>query len=246
MTLWPDDYCEIMLSLLTYHQDFFMSRLAMTADHGTTEIEELSETTKHNGQYESCNISSNTSKTSKFMDLPTEIHTLVADHLTYPDLLSLIHSHPQFFHHAYIRTSKIARIDWLIQRAYNHLPLPIMSRCWLSDDREFVDNAEVRRFIRRRRRHLECAEVYLKGKSSGCCFVIEGRSCPLLAENMKKLKREQDGKPWKIDLFRARILPVSSSWRLLDLFMACWWTGAIMLGVLSVVVLGLLQSLAYR
>lgn len=175
------------------------------------------------------------------MALPIEIHTMVAEQLTYPDLLALIYSHPRFQSHPYIRTSKIARIDWLIQRAYNNLPLPKMSRCWLSNDREFVDNVEVKRFIQRRRRHLECAEVFQKGKSDGCCFVVEGRRCPLLAENIMKLKRERGEYAWRISAFNATVtLQQSRLWQALCNY-RYWWYAPMLVALFALVAQRLLK-----
>lgn len=126
-----------------------------------------------------------------FLALPPEIHSLIASQLPYPDLLALTLTHPTFLDHPLVHTSKSSRVDWLIDRAMKRLPLPSQSRCRWSSDGEFVSNAEVVAILRRRRNHLECAEMFSKGKSSGTCFVVEGRDCFCLAEGVKDSQGER-------------------------------------------------------
>lgn len=125
-----------------------------------------------------------------FLDLPPEIHTLIANELPYPDLLSLTLSHPHFIAHPHIHTTKTARVDWLLSRATQHLPLPTQTRCRWSSDREFVSNAEVKSIMRRRRLHAECAEVWERGHSAGECLVFGGNErCPRIHEGEPRKDR---------------------------------------------------------
>lgn len=122
-----------------------------------------------------------------FLSLPSEIHQLVAENLAYPDLLSLTLTHPLFYQHPYIRTSKSSRVDWLIDRARLHLPIPAQRRCRWSSDLEFVSNAEVVEILRKRRHHEECAEVFLRGRSDGICFVNDSKTCQHLSDHVHQL-----------------------------------------------------------
>lgn len=160
-----------------------------------------------------------------FLDLPTEIHLLITAKLPYPDLLSLTLTHPKFYNHPCIRTSKTARVDWLIDRTIRRLPLPTASKCRWSSDREFVSNPEVVRFLRRRRLHLECAEVFSRGLSSGGCLVLDGCICPQLDESMEVLEDEDRTHIWNLAGFKKRakslrsrhydnIAAILTSWRM--------------------------------
>ena len=131
------------------------------------------------------------SQVSALLGLPLELHELVAFHLPYPDLLALTLTHPVFYHHPTIKTSKVIRVEWLIDRASQRLPLPSQSRCRWSSDKEFVSHPEILDMIRRRRKHLDCAEyVAARGPRRASCFVIEGQSCPFLAESTINLSKE--------------------------------------------------------
>lgn len=125
------------------------------------------------------------------LDLPPEIQFLISEKLAYPDLLALTITHPHFQNHSLVRTSKTARNDWLIDRASHHLALPSRRQCRWSSDREFVSNPEVVDILRRRRRHLECAELCMKGRTEGICLVLEGQLCPYLDESNQYLRNEK-------------------------------------------------------
>ena len=57
------------------------------------------------------------------LDLPPEVLLhLIHPYLSYPDLLALKHTHPIFFHSLKIKVRH--RVDWLLDRATQHLPLP--------------------------------------------------------------------------------------------------------------------------
>lgn len=90
-----------------------------------------------------------------------------------------------------VRTSKTARVDWLIDRALHRLALPSHGQCRWSSDREFVSNPEIIEILRRRRKHLECAEIHAKGQTEGTCLVLDGRLCPYLTESNQYLRNEK-------------------------------------------------------
>jgi len=138
-----------------------------------------------------------------FLSLPPEIHQLIASQLPYPDLLALTLAHPTFRYHSLIRTSKSSRVEWLVDRAMRRLPLPSQSRCRWSSDKEFLSNAEVVQILRRRRQHLECAEIFLKGRNGGACLVVEGGGCAYLAENVEYLHMERWKTKLGLDMLRA-------------------------------------------
>lgn len=140
-----------------------------------------------------------------FLALPPEIHYQIASQLPYPDLLALTLAHPRFRNHPLVRTSKSSRVDWLIDRAMQRLPLPSQSQCRWSSDEEFLSNSEVVTILYRRRHHLECAEMSPRGKGDGDCFVVKGRGCPHLAqaaENLQKEKWEGLFRLFKLEAFR--------------------------------------------
>lgn len=144
-----------------------------------------------------------------FLTLPAEIHALISSHLPYPDLLSLTLTHPFFASHPLIRTSKSLRVDWLLSRAIQHLPLPMQSRCRWSSDQEFVGNPEITTILRKRRNHIECAEVFAKGHSAGVCFVVEGQPCPHLAEGIHRFQSR-----WRTKFAGSTWDHVWSNWRI--------------------------------
>lgn len=125
------------------------------------------------------------------LELPPEIHFLISEKLAWPDLLALTLTHPHFRDHPLVHTSKTARVDWLIDRALHHLTLPSQGKCRWSSDREFVSNPEIGEILRRRRLHLECAEVCVKGRTEGICLVLDGQLCPYLAESNYHLRNEK-------------------------------------------------------
>lgn len=141
----------------------------------------------------SCFHDKNVQPQTTFLALPPEIHYQIASQLPYPDLLALTLAHPKFRNHSLVCTSKSSRVDWLIDRAMQQLPLPSQSQCRWSSDREFLSNLEVATILYRRRHHLECTEMSPGGKGDGNCFVIEGRGCPHLAQAAEILQKEK----WK-------------------------------------------------
>ncbi|KIW93725.1 uncharacterized protein Z519_05039 [Cladophialophora bantiana CBS 173.52] len=90
--------------------------------------------------------------------LPPEIHHMVAEHLPYPDLLSLKLTNTYF---AALVGSKLTvkmRISWVKSRYAQHLPVPKSTKLSFKSDALFVANPEVKTILRRRRHHLECAD----------------------------------------------------------------------------------------
>lgn len=145
-----------------------------------------------------------------FITLPPEIHHQIASQLSYPDLLALILTHPKFQNHQLIHTSKSSREDWVIDRAMQRLPLPTQSRCSWSSDEEFLSNPEVVTILYNRRHHLECAEMFLRGKGGGDCFVVKGKSCPHLEQAVESLRKRRWGYHFS---WLSQRLFVNSAWK---------------------------------
>lgn len=74
-------------------------------------------------------------KEVSLMDLPAELHLLVASHLTYPDALSLKHTNQHFYNLTY--TGVNLKIEWLIERRRLHLDCPHDKGCELGSDMRF-------------------------------------------------------------------------------------------------------------
>lgn len=108
--------------------------------------------------------------TPSLSHLPPELHPLITSHLTYPDLLSLKLTHPNFYHT--IHPTTYDRVLWLLYRTRHRLPIPISSRCLLNSDGEFCSNPEVVLILRRRWQHLECTDY-----ASWCREVPGGGRC---------------------------------------------------------------------
>ena len=101
------------------------------------------------------------SRSTELMQLPTEIHLLIAIHLPYPDALSLKHASRHFF---YLIDSGIRlKVAWLLDRRRLRLECP--NACELKTDETFCSSRHVRRLMVQRRRHLEC------GRGKGCLVV---------------------------------------------------------------------------
>ena len=106
---------------------------------------------------------------SKFLYLPAESQQHIMSFLTYPDLLALKHTHPYFYHS--VSTTIRHRVEWLMERPPLGLLLP-QKKCIMKTDGDFCKSPEIRSFMERRRKHLDCPR-----KSKGC-FVTLGRDCP--------------------------------------------------------------------
>jgi hypothetical protein len=67
--------------------------------------------------------------------LPPEIHLLIAEHLIYPDALSLKHTNRYFYN--VVDTGVELKVEWLMERRLLHLECPSDSRCDLGSDLRF-------------------------------------------------------------------------------------------------------------
>ncbi|KAJ5126880.1 hypothetical protein N7448_007659 [Penicillium atrosanguineum] len=101
------------------------------------------------------------------MSLPTELHTLIASYLSYPDALAL--KHTSFKFNSLVYTGVHLKVDWLVERFERKLECP-MEKCSFRTDEQFC-NWRIRRIMERRRWHLECRQV-----PGGCC-VVDGQTC---------------------------------------------------------------------
>jgi len=70
-----------------------------------------------------------------FATLPPEIHLLIAEHLIYPDALSLKHTNRYFFQ--LVDTGIELKVEWLMERRLLHLECPSDQRCDLGSDLRF-------------------------------------------------------------------------------------------------------------
>lgn len=73
--------------------------------------------------------------TVDLMSLPTELHAAIAQHLVYPDALSLKHTSAHF--RALVRTDIALKVAWLLERRRLHLECPNSHRCDLGSDLRF-------------------------------------------------------------------------------------------------------------
>lgn len=144
-----------------------------------------------------------------FMTLPTELHLLISQHLTYPDALSLKHTNAHFYNLVY--TGIHLKIEWLIERRRLHLDCPNDKKCELGSDMRFcrgsvqyvlhscelrggglglfalegavaeeVANELCRLLMKRRREHGEC-EAKPGGRG---CLVLGTPVCAVRREKM--------------------------------------------------------------
>jgi hypothetical protein len=69
------------------------------------------------------------------MSLPTELHLAIAQHLIYPDALSLKHTSRHFY--SLVFTGVKLKVEWLVERRSLHLECPNDRRCDLGSDLRF-------------------------------------------------------------------------------------------------------------
>ena len=69
------------------------------------------------------------------MSLPTELGLLISSYLTYPDALSLKHTHRHFY--GFVDAGENLMIEWLIERRRLHLDCPHDRGCELGSDMRF-------------------------------------------------------------------------------------------------------------
>ncbi|CAN8102816.1 unnamed protein product [Discula destructiva] len=98
-------------------------------------------------------LSAATLRHVQFMDLPTEIHTLISKELIYPDALSLKHTSRYFY--SLVDTGVRLKVAWLMSRRLLHLDCPKDRKCILKTDLEFC-RGSVTLLMQRRREHMEC------------------------------------------------------------------------------------------
>lgn len=125
---------------------------------------------------------------SPFLTLPPELHSLIAQELAYPDLLSLKLSHPYFQVLLRCKPTICNRIQWIERRSQMRLPVPRRTNLSFRSDVAFAANPEIQRILQQRLRHRECvycktardAVVETMGRRAGrtFCFVLEGGICP--------------------------------------------------------------------
>ncbi|KAI1185143.1 F-box domain-containing protein [Nemania serpens] len=90
---------------------------------------------------------------ASFASLPTELHLMIAKHLTYPDALSLKFTSRHFFY--LVDTGVRLKVAWLMERRNLHLQCPNDRHCDLRTDLKFC-RGSVKLLMQRRREHLEC------------------------------------------------------------------------------------------
>ncbi|GAB1319421.1 hypothetical protein MFIFM68171_09631 [Madurella fahalii] len=113
--------------------------------------------------------------------LPPEIHLLIADHLTYPDALSLKHTNRHFYH--LVDTGVALKVEWLMERRLLHLECPSDSRCDLGSDLRFC-RGSVRLLMQRRREHIEC-----ESRPGLGCLIYGTRTCPHARKLRTRVRR---------------------------------------------------------
>ena len=122
---------------------------------------------------------------TKVLTLPPELHLLLSRSLTYPDLMALKHTHPYF--NTVISPTVYDRVDWLLERPRQGLPLP-QSECSMKTDAQFCNHKEIRHFMERRRQHADCADK---------CLVIEGTRCNVVWMRLARISRcRRRRRPW--------------------------------------------------
>ncbi|KAH9908370.1 hypothetical protein F4778DRAFT_345581 [Xylariomycetidae sp. FL2044] len=109
-----------------------------------------------------------TSQHAGFKDLPPELHLLIAEHLIYPDALSLEHTCRYFY--SLVDTGIELKVEWLMERRSLHLECP-NERCDLGSDLRFC-RGSVKLLMQRRREHLEC-----ESRPGLGCLVYSTKAC---------------------------------------------------------------------
>ncbi|KAL2760346.1 hypothetical protein ACRALDRAFT_1067082 [Sodiomyces alcalophilus JCM 7366] len=133
-------------------------------------------------------------ETPTFTSLPTELHLLVASHLTYPDALSLKHVNRHFYH--IVDTGVSLKVAWLVERRLLHLEWPNDRRCDLGSDLKFC-RGSVRLLMRRRRDHFEC-----ESRPGLGCVVLGRTTCEhrrrrrAQEEEERAMRRRRRLRPW--------------------------------------------------
>ncbi|KAI0869579.1 F-box domain-containing protein [Hypoxylon argillaceum] len=134
--------------------------------------------------------------------LPTELHLLIAKHLTYPDALSLKFTSRHFFY--LVDTGVRLKVAWLMERGSLHLECPNNGHCDLRTDLRFC-RGRVKLLMQRRREHLEC-----ESRPGLGCLIFGTATC---------IHRQSLGQRWQKWL-RSR-LTIEFWWLLLALLPVC-------------------------
>ncbi|KAK4240534.1 hypothetical protein C8A03DRAFT_13127 [Achaetomium macrosporum] len=139
--------------------------------------------------------------------LPAEIHLLIAQHLSYPDALSLKHTNRHFYH--LVDTGVRLKVEWLMERRLLHLECPSDQRCDLGSDLRFC-RGSVKLLMQRRREHIEC-----ESRPGLGCLIYGTSKCPHARKLKTRLKRwmrmhATDPKRWIFLL--VSLLPLLVGW----------------------------------
>lgn len=116
-----------------------------------------------------------------FSSLPTELHSLVAQHLSYPDALSLKQTSRHF--RALVRTGAALKVEWLLERRRLHLDCPNSRSCDLGSDLRFC-RGSVQLLMRARRKHFEC-----ESRPGLGCLVFDTPKCRHRPRGLRWLTR---------------------------------------------------------
>ncbi|KIX99646.1 uncharacterized protein Z520_04281 [Fonsecaea multimorphosa CBS 102226] len=172
---------------------------------------------------------------SRLSSLPPELHHIIADHLPYPDLLSLKLTNTYFAALVAPKLTVKSRISWVQGRYAQHLPVPTSSQLSFKSDALFVANAEVKTILRRRRQHLECAD-HERGRAfvfssmfanldlqvregaaahhpwTKVCLVTGNTICPRIQELEAKMQRYKNSMVGKLAVPVLRALAWLAGW----------------------------------
>ncbi|ATY67083.1 F-box domain-containing [Cordyceps militaris] len=109
-----------------------------------------------------------------FSSLPTELHSLVAQHLSYPDALSLKQTSRHF--RALVRTGAALKVEWLLERRRLHLDCPNSRSCDLGSDLRFCRGSV--------QKHFEC-----ESRPGLGCLVFDTPKCRHRPRGLRWLTR---------------------------------------------------------
>ncbi|KAK4153007.1 hypothetical protein C8A00DRAFT_34265 [Chaetomidium leptoderma] len=139
--------------------------------------------------------------------LPPEIHLLIAQHLIYPDALSLKHTSRHFYQ--LVDTGVELKVEWLMERRLLHLECPNDQRCDLGSDLRFC-RGSVKLLMQRRREHIEC-----ESRPGLGCLIYGTTTCPharQLKTRFKKWMRAHPVDQARWVLLLASLVPFVVGW----------------------------------
>ncbi|KAI1819235.1 F-box domain-containing protein [Xylaria intraflava] len=149
----------------------------------------------------------NPDRRASLAGLPTELHLLIAERLTYPDALSLKFTSRHFFY--LVDTGVTLKVDWLMECRNLDLKCPYDGNCDLRSDLRFC-RGSVKLLMQRRREHLEC-----ESRPGLGCLIFGTTVC---------VHRRSAGQRW-LKWLRSR-LSVEMWWfwlALFPVFLGCVW-----------------------